>query len=120
MNKTMNKNLSKTICKIELGYFGQILATPAIAAKLIELLAQTTIVENEWTGEDNVLQIKRNAVHVTVGEFEALDPEQVQSMREAVQAEKAAEKAAEEEAERIANLPRAEIPADFAQAIVEQ
>ena len=95
----MNKNLNKTICKIELGYFGQILATPAIAAKLVELLAQTTIVENEWTGESSVLQIKRNAVHMTVGEFEALEPEQVQSIREAVQAEKAAKKAAEEAAE---------------------
>lgn len=112
----MNKNLSKTLCKIELGYSGQILATPAIAAKLVELLAQTTIVENEWTGEGSVLQIKRNAVHMTMGEFEVLEPEQVQSIREAVQAEKAAK----EEAERIANLPQAEIPSDFAQAIAEQ
>lgn len=120
MSKTMNKTMNKTLCKIELGYSGQILATPAIAAKLVELLAQTTIVESEWTGESSVLQIMRNAVRMTVGEFEALEPEQVQSIREAVQAEKAAKKAAEEEAERIANLPRAEIPADFVQAIAEQ
>ena len=50
----MNKTMNKTLCKIELGYSGQILATPAIAAKLVELLAQTTIVENEWTGDGSV------------------------------------------------------------------
>lgn len=116
----MNKTMNKTICKIELGYSGQILATPAIAAKLIELLAQSTVVENEWTGESNVLQIKREGVSMKMGEYEALDPEQVASIREAVQAEKEAKRAAIEEA-RLADLPQpVEIPADFAQAIAEQ
>jgi hypothetical protein len=81
--------------RVTFGYSATLLCDAATAAELIKLLPRLKLVENEWTGDESVLVEAGRNVTIEMGKWAPFTRDQYQSLRDAVEAEKAAAGAAE-------------------------
>ncbi len=75
--------------RVTFGYSTTLLCDAATAAELIKLLPRLKMVENGWTGDESVLVESERSVAIEMGGWTPFTHDQYQSLRDAVEAEKA-------------------------------
>lgn len=72
------------------GYGNKLMVDAATAAKILPLLENASIVDDNWTGTETVMVQKKAAVKIEMGVVTTVTEDEFESLREAVKAEKAA------------------------------